>query len=265
MTQIISRVYDARGDAEAAAAELAQAKYDKRDIHLIGPDAAGADAGGDDSLLDRLKQAGITGSHADTYAERIRQGGTLLSVAAYFGKAAMVTAVLDKHGPAETGLAEQGYEKVPADPAAPLSSYLGWRVLLDDPAPLSKALRLPTLTRQRTRRRPDAALADNPAPFSRAIKQPVLTNRPAILSARFGWRVLWDNAAPLSRRIGMPVLSREQKLPGARLGLPLLSRNAAPFSRLLGLKVLSNDPAPLSRLFKWRVLSDDPKGTPDPR
>ena len=265
MTQIISRSYERREDAEAAAEELRKAGYDGRDVNLVGPGPDGAGGAAGEDLLARIKQGGVVGGHADTYAERIGRGETLVSVVAHFGYALQATTILEKHGPAHTGLPEQDYERMPPDPAAPLSSKMGWRVLLDDPAPLSRALRLPLLTRRQGPRRADVTLVDDPAPFSRAIKQPVLTERPTILSSRFGWRVLLGDPAPLSRRTGMPVLSKEQSPPPARMGLPLLSDNPAPLSSLLGLRVLSQEPAPLSRLFKWRVLEDEPKAGPDRR
>ena len=253
MTQIISRTYEARQNADAAAADLRKAGFDGRDINLVasstGANVAGPAEAPADDITARIKKGGVVGALVDAYAERIGHGETLVSVVAYFGYAALATEILERHGPAETGLPEQGYEKTPPDPAAPLSSALGWRVLLHDPAPLSSALKLPLLFTRRPRRRSNAELVDDPAPFSRAIKQPVLTDRPTILSSRFGWRVLWGGPAPLSARLGVPVLSKEQELPRARFGLPLLSDHPAPLSSLLGLKLLLEDPAPLSQVI----------------
>ena len=257
MTQTISRIYRAREDADAAAAELKKAGFDRRDINVV----ASAEAP-DEEILMRIREGGVTATHAEVYAERIRQGETLVSILAAFGYALLATEILEKHGPVDTGLPEQGYEKAPPDPAAPLSSAAGWRVLSNDPAPLSSALGLPLLLKRQRRQRPDSELIDNPAPLSKAINMPVLKDRPAILSSRFGWRVLLGDPAPLSRRLGMPVLSKEQKLPPVRGGVPLLSDNPAPLSSRVGWRVLLNDPAPLSRLLGWRVLSDDPKKEP---
>ncbi len=254
MTQTISRIYQAREDADAAAAELKKAGYDGRDINVV----ASAEAP-DEDILARIQAGGVTATHAKVYAERIKQGETLVSVLAAFGYALMATEILEKHGPADTGLPEQDYEKTPADPAAPLSSACGWRVLSHDPAPLSSALGLPLLLKSQRRRKPDSELIDNPAPLSKAINMPLLTDRPAVLSSRLGWRVLLGDPAPLSRRLGLRVLSKEQQPPPARAGVRLLSDNPAPLSSRVGWKLLLNDPAPLSRLLGWRVLSDDPK------
>jgi hypothetical protein len=254
MTQTICRSYQVRENAEAAAAELRKAGFDGRDVNVVAPDGAP-----DEEIIARIREGGVAATQADAYAERIKHGETLVSILAAFGYAVLATDILEKHGPADTGIPEQGYEKTPSDPAAPLSSALGWKVLSDDPAPLSSALRLPTLFTRRQRRKPDSELVDDPAPLSKAVNMPVLSDRPAILSSRLGWRVLWDDPAPLSKRLGLAVLSKEQKLPPARAGVRLLSDNPAPLSSRVGWKLLLNDPAPLSRLLGWRVLSDDPK------
>lgn len=254
MTETISRIYQVRENADAAAAELKKAGFADRAINVV----ASAEAP-DEQVLAQIRQGGVVAAHADVYAERIKRGETLVSVQAQFGCGGWATEILEKHSPADTGLAEQGYEKAPPDPAAPLSSAYGWRVLINNPAPLSSSLGLPVLFTRRPPRKPNSELVDNSAPFSKLIGQPVLIDRPAILSSRLGWRVLWDNLAPLSARLRLPVLSKEQKVPPVRAGLRLLSDNLAPLSSRLGWKLLLNDPAPLSRLFRLRVLANDPK------
>lgn len=258
MTQTISRTYQGRENADAAAAELQKAGFDGRDINVVAPVEAP-----DEQVLAQIQGGGVSATQAEAYADRIKRGETLVSIKAAFGYAALATGILEKHGPADTGIPEQGYEKAPTDPAAPLSSACGWRVLSSDPAPLSSALRLPLLLNREPRRGPNTELVDNPAPLSKVVNAPVLTDEPAILSSRFGWRVLLGDPAPLSKRVGMPVLSQEQNLPPASFGLPLLSDDAAPLSSRFGWRLLLNDPAPLSRLFGLRVLSHDPKMTFD--
>ena len=250
MTQTVSCIYRAREDADAAAAELRKVGFPDDEIHVV----AMAEAS-DDEIRAATQQAGLRATHAEFYADAVKRGETLVSVPAQFGCAALVSKILHKHNPTETGLPEQGYEQRSWDPAAPLSSKWGWTVLFDNPAPLSAWLGIRVLSTDQPVRKRNADLIDNPAPFSKAIKAPLLTERPAILSSRFGWRVLLTDPAPLSSRLGWPVLSKK---PG-RFGPRLLSDKPAPFSALLGLKLLSSDPAPLSRLFKWRVLSSDPE------
>jgi hypothetical protein len=59
-----------------------------------------------------------------------------------------------------------------------LSAKLGWKLLSHEPAPLSKALGLPTLSR-------DAA------PFSRLLHLPTLSNNPAPFSSLLHWPTLY--------------------------------------------------------------------------
>ena len=251
MTQTISRFYRDRENADAAAAELRQAGFTDSMINVVAPTEAP-----DEQILASIRRGGVVATHAEVFAEGIKRGETLVSVEPLFGWALTATAILEKHGPTDTGLAEQSHEEAPPDPAAPLSSAFGWKVLIHNPAPLSSLLKWPVLSTRRSPRKPDSKLVDNPAPFSRMIHSAVLTERPTILSSRAGWRVLWDNPAPLSARLKWPILSKSQKPPPVRFGLRLLLDQPAPLSARLGLKLLSNDPAPLSRLLGWRLLSD---------
>ena len=252
MTQTISRLYPARENADAATADLRRAGFGDDIIHVVAPTEPP-----DEQVVASFRRGGVVDSEAEAYGDAIKRGETLVSVQAPFGSAVKALLILQKHGPTDTGVAEPGHAEAPADPATPLSSAFGWRVLSHNPAPLSSLLNLPLLSRRGSPRKPDAELKDDPAPFSKSIGTPVLTEQPTILSSRVRWRVLWDNPAPLSTRLKLPILSKEQKSPRSRFGLPLLSGDPAPLSKLLGLKVLSNDPAPLSRMLGWRVMSDE--------
>ena len=254
MTETISRFYRERENADAAAAELRQSGLTDSMITVVGPTEAS-----DEDVLASIRRGGVVAAHAEAFAAGIRRGETLVSVRPLFGWALNATAILRKHGPTDTGMAEQSPEEAPPDPATPLSSALGWTVLIRNPAPLSSWLKWPLLSTRRSPRKPDSQLVDNPAPFSKAIHGPVLTERPTILSSRVGWRVLWDNPAPLSTRLRWPILSKQPNPPAVRFGLRLLSDQPAPLSARLGLKLLSKDPAPLSRLLGWRVSSDTPR------
>ena len=258
MTQTISRLYTDPANAEAAIADLKQAGFDHDLIHHVTP---GHDP---DETRAAILRAGNFGLHARHFAERLGQGDTLVSFQAPFGRAALATRILERHGPAKNDLGEQGYDHPPRDPAAPLSSALGWNVLLHDPAPLSALLGLKVLSNDKPIPKRTTKLIDDPAPLSHAINAPLLTERPAILSDRAGWPVLSENPAPLSNKLGWQTLTREQTPPARRFGLSLISNDPAPFSRLLGLKLLSNDPAPLSHLLGWRIKSTDPKQTHTP-
>ena len=284
MTQTLSRSYASPENAAEAASQLKRAGF--TEIHVVSPPqhphphphtdtdtdtstntSTGTDAGthtepaapADDQLHAAVAQGGLRQPHAAAYADRVRQGETLVTVQAPFRYAGLATSILDRYSPSDTGLGDQGYEKAPPDPAAPFSRAIGWPVLSHNPTPLSSWLGWPTLTTSAPLPKPRHDLIDDPAPFSKKIGMPVLAGDPAILSKKFGWRTLWHDPTPFSKLIGWSPLAKQQTPPPKRLGLPLLSGDPAPLSSRFGWKLLSNDPAPFSRLFGWRVLSDDPK------
>ena len=253
MTQTISRIYDNAEKAEAAVKELKRVGFADHAVSVVAPMHSA------EAALPAITGSGVIASHATVYADALARGETLVSVRAPFGFAATATTILEKHRPTETGLGEQGYEQPPPDPAAPLSSALGWSVLSDNPTPLSSALGLSTLSKNQRKQVRDDELIDNPAPLSRAFGLKLLSDRAAPLSSKFGWKLLSDNPAPLSSKLGMSPLSKDQNAPDSRFGMKLLSDNPAPLSSALGWKLLSDNPAPLSSWFNWRVLSRDQK------
>lgn len=254
MTQTVSRIYQARENANAATAALEQAGFDPGAIHVVEPNVVGSAAASDEQIATRVRQSGVAASHADLFADAIKAGGTLVSIQAQFGTAATATRILEQHGPTSTGLPEQGHHDAAPEPAAPFSSACGMTVLVHNPTPLSSLLGLAVLSTSAPRRRSDDELVDNPAPFSKIVAAPVLTDRPAMLSSSTGMPVLLDKSAPLSALLHVPILTKSSATTGQ-----VLPDKPSPFSSALGLKLLSNDPAPLSRLLGWRVLSDDPQ------
>jgi hypothetical protein len=63
-----------------------------------------------------------------------------------------------------------------ADVAAPLSARAGWRMLINDPAPLSSWLKIRTLLNEHTDGSAVNGLGDNPAPLSSTLKAPTLVD-----------------------------------------------------------------------------------------
>ncbi|HKM61826.1 MAG TPA: hypothetical protein VJY39_04985 [Acidisphaera sp.] len=235
----VIRLFDSREKATAAVEELKRslsAKY-IRVVPADGELPPATTAAAEGSLI----KAEVPSTSAKTYADALRKGGTVVAVSPPFGFGATATKVLNKHGGVDLGAPAERYSAAPAGSAAPLSSALGWPVLLDDPTPLSNKFGWSVLSHKQT---PDITLSDEPAP----------------LSNRFGWKVLsdkqtpsielMDEPAPLSKRFGWPVLSDKQT-PSIEL-----MDNPAPLSSALGWKLLSNNPAPLSSMFGWKVLLD---------
>jgi len=254
MTQTISRLYTSHSNAIAAVEELKSSGFAEDAINMVAP----VEGTPDDAVAASILKGGVPSAYVPAYAAGVGRGETLVSVQAPFGYAITATGILENHSPIVTDLPDYGYEAPKRDPAAPLSSAWGWKVLSDNPTPLSSFLRWPTLSTKKSPPKPDSELVDDPAPFSKKIGMEVLSDKPTILSTHFGWRVLGRNPAPLSTRLGWPVLSRSQKAPATSMGLPLLSDNPAPLSSRFGWRLLSDNPAPLSTRFGWRVLSSDP-------
>lgn len=254
MPVIVSRFYQTHETAEAAAAELMQAGFDRGCINVVAP--AGLP---DAQVLAAIRNGGVEAGHARVYATAVQGGETLVSVRPPFGCAAAVTDILHKHAPTSTGMAEQAFKKPVPVIGAPLSAKAGMPLLLDDPAPLSALLSLPVvLPSPPSPRVPSRSHADNPAPFSELLPGPVLTDRPAILSSLAGMPLLSDAPAPLSASLKLPTLTKSKPLTN-RSGGRHRPDNPAPFSRLLGLKLLARDASPFSKVLGVRVLSDKPR------
>lgn len=251
---VITRLFDSREQAMAAVAELKQNGFSDDPIDVIGP-AEGQGEGesvgaSDDALLASITRTGVPQARAEAYAEGVRRGGTVVAVRAPFGFASTATEILDRFNPTARDWPEQdpSGDRPKHDPAAPLSSAAGWRVLLSDPTPLSSWLGWRVLSERQT---PAIKLSDEPAP----------------LSKRLGWRVLSENATPLSSRAGMKVLSDRQTpaitlsdIPAplsSKLGWRSLLNDPAPLSSWLGWRLLLNNPTPLSSWLGWRMLSRD--------
>ena len=255
MSSIITRLYDTREKADAAATDLKRTGFLDESVSVIAPaadTAAASETGANDQVLTALRQAGLSEAGAPAFAERVRQGGTAVVVHALVGRAVPAIAILDAHGPMKLDVS--GYEyaalyRPEMASATPLSTAMDWRVLYDDPTPLSSWLKWPVLSR---RQNPSVKLLHEPAPLSRRTGWKLLIGDPTLLSSRFHWQVLWNNPTPLSSRTGWRVLAAKQN-PSVKL-----LRESAPLSRALGMKVLSENPAPLSSWFGWRTLLREP-------
>jgi hypothetical protein len=227
MPVTVSRIYDTSEKAETAANELKKYSFSAENINVVTPNDNNPEAA--------LTRGGISHERAKVYAEAVSRGESVVTVLPTFGKAAKAAEILDSFGPVETHISdvpdsvERGRTAGPratgsSDPATPLSSATGWKVLSHDPTPLSSK-----------------------------FGWKVLLKNPAPLSSWLGWRVLSDN------QVGRASLSSDPAPLSSMFGWKLLSGNSAPLSAAAGWRILSDDPAPLSRKFGWRLLSDNHK------
>lgn len=228
MNTPIVRLYNDEAKAREAHRLLREERFAQEDITLLLPaQAASADAAGSlESLVSAILGGGGSRAQAKAYADAVRGGQVLLVVRAPWGMSGDAIRVMDDCGPV-------------ADPAPrEREPYVTW----DDAAPLSSALRLPTLWRNR------------PMPVSNIFGlEDLPKSRPwfgGLVSHRFalfGQPRLSRNPAPLSSLFGLPTLTRG--------GKPMFGGLASHDFYLFGKPRLGRNPAPLSSLLGWRTLS----------
>lgn len=199
MSQTINRMFDNHERAAQAAHELRFNRFDRfTAVHVVtrhGEPDAGASI---DGIAAEIMKGHVLRAHAMVFAERVRRGGTLVTVHAPFGTAAAAMNILDRHGPVDSGVPELKDDLVAWDEAAPCSSALHMRVLLDDSATFSKFWNVP----------------------------PLLKNAATTFSA-LGIAETVASKGPYSGTFGMPLISKKATILSSMLGLPVLSKPRA--------------------------------------
>jgi hypothetical protein len=190
MSQTITRLYGSHQHAVDAVNELRKYGFGDEDIHVVGGN--GATTMSLAEVAAAIMKGYVLKSEAMVYAEGVRRGGTLVTVHAPIGTAGRVIRILDSFAPTESGVAEPPGDFVTWDEAAPLSSALHFRTLLDDSATFSRFWNVPVLTKGR-------------ASLSAALGMPELKEAGPMQSS-FGLPLLSDNPAPLSSLLHLPLL-----------------------------------------------------------
>jgi hypothetical protein len=216
MTTIINRLYAAKEQVAGALDALERVGLGPNDVSVVS--ATGGQGAKTADLAELIEKGGTPPSDVAAYAEKLRHGGSLVTVRAPWGYAVTVMNILERFEPVDTGIHRSEYHFSP-----------GWH----EAAPLSALLGLPVLSRSKS----STALMNNPAPLSSLFGLPTLSN------SKSSTRLL-NNPTPLSSLLGLPVLSHAKPVSS-------LSKSDKPFSSLI------NDPAPLSRLLNLPVLIDD--------
>ena len=226
---IYVRIYSNEESAKAAAARLERAGL--RDNKVFLPSQS---TGKESEVVESAVKAGeLPKAQTNICIQSLKEGHALVSTEAPFGAGQKALNAMEGAGTIKSDV---------------LSRYSR-----DDPAPLSEALGIPTLS---TYEPSTGLLSSNWS-----------------LSSKFGLRLLSNKATPLSSLFGLPVLTKSKRDWRRSFGLPLLSNNPAPFSSLFGmptlskepkdwkssfgLPLLSNNPAPLSRLFGLKTIIKD--------
>lgn len=234
MAHKISRLYATRSDADAAVADLEKHGFGQGEIFFVGPPSItiGASAAENQAIVgeiaDKIARGYIPKRHAAEYAEKVAQGGALVTVYAPFGSGFKATVLLDRHHPVESGVPAPVYPHATYDEAAPLSSALRLPVLSSQPTPFGAVSGLPSVLSANG----DKTFTPGPAPLSRLLELPVMTAEGRPTSSVIGLPAVTATGAPTS--LGLPLLT--SKGAPTSLGLPLLLAKGSPTS--LGLPLL---------------------------
>ena len=193
MTQTITRMFPSHVQAMSAVAELKKSRFADEDIHVVAPPAEDAPGISTQAIAEQIMKGYVLKSHAQIYAEGVRNGASLVTVHAPFGTAAMAIDALHNHGPIHSGVAipEPVYRFW--DEAAPISSIFQWPIFLADPTPCATLWNVPTLM-------------SGQCSLSGALGLPLLSRSSGTRQSSFGLPLLSHKATPLSSMFGLPVL-----------------------------------------------------------
>ncbi len=243
MTIPVVRVYEKAKQAQDAVAELKQGGFADDLVLLLTPGLEGVDDS-TETISKAITIGSSLGDDAELCAESLRQGRSVVVALAPFGRGLPTAKILDSHKPIPTEV-ERAKRPTARDGAAewergaPLSSAFGLPILSrNDPAPLSDALWIKTLSKGRS------------FESMRPLTRPDWT-----FSSSFGMKLLSHDPAPLSKLLGIKTLSSKKQSWTRSFGIPMLSSNAAPLSSLLGIPLLSTKAAPFSSMLGLRLLS----------
>jgi hypothetical protein len=178
MTTIITRLYASSDKAAAAVSALKAKNFRNADVDCV----AGDDAGG------ALRAAGVYEAAAQTYAEKLKEGGAVVVVRAPYGNTILARRILDAAGPE-------------ASPVKHDEVFIG---SVDKPS-CSDSRYLPELL-------PEGTLVMSDMLFPRAVIKGdwTLTGSFGLLSNREPKVSLSDNATPFSSALGLPLLSKRE-------------------------------------------------------
>ncbi len=222
MTEPITRMYENETRARDVAAELRRQGFSSERINLVGPSAVtaplsnGAEQGRDE-VRAAIEKGGVPKGSVNAYADGVRNGHAVISVAPPFGAGRRATAILESFDPIKSVVSEPAREiadvaeavrpandppvtsdeamtnfsgdegPVIEDVAAPFSDWLKLPLLIDSATPFSSWMKL-------------SILSGDATPLSSWLKLPVLMTSAAPMSQRLGWPVLWKHPVSASDR-----------------------------------------------------------------
>lgn len=209
MSEKITRMYGTRTQAMRAYTELKELGYE--DVAIVPhspPPEGGLTADSREAIVSELTGTFILKDHAKIYAERIIQGGTVVTVDALFSTALAARELMDSCEPIDSGVPEPDY------------SGQVW----DEKLPMSSMLRMPTLSNSKL-------------PFEDMWGVPSVVTGRKFLSEALGFALTSKSATPLSSAIGLPTISGAKTPFSSAFGLPLLSKPGPKTTSRLNLTV----------------------------
>ena len=248
MSTLLTRMYEAYGDALDAVHELKKNRFTDANVHLISL-APNAPHEGPD-LHTRIMAAGVPAADASALASLIEQGQTLIVVKAVMGVALKANSILDAYHPiAQSKVAKEYYQSL-LDRAAPLSSAFGLPTLYRDPTPFATFWNMPSIAGSAT---------------------PSLWHQPSRETTFFGFPKLLRTKQTFSSWYNLPMLTKSQRPFSEFFRMPELTSISAPFSaffrvpslinekgwdaQVQGVPKLTDSSASLSRFFGWPILT----------
>ena len=205
----ISSLFNTQATALDAAAELKKVGFRDGSVSVVSPQSA-------DMTATSLRAQGISASRAESTAEAIRDGRSLVIVETPLGTVKLATTVLNRHQPNNSGLSEVHYEGYVADETTWFSFNFRFPLLLSNPFPFSTLLGLPLLLKdnpEKTKSFGLSLLSKREFPFSSMLGLKLLSDNQSIFSGLFGFPQLSKNEFPLSSMLGLPLLTRSSPRP----------------------------------------------------
>lgn len=247
MTAVV-RLYAEEGQARAAAQKLVDEGLSESTIQILAPpneEAADVKAVGAQALKAGYTIASsLPADRAAAAADALQAGQTIVICDAPFGYAVGAETILDEFDPVDSEAVSAPKEpRVVWDEGAPLSSALRLKVLIKDkPDLLSDFIGINTLSSGRTwLSRAFGEHAPNFS-FSRMLGMKELSSNPTPFSSMTGMKPLSSNPTPFSSMTGMKPLSKPKANWTSSFGMPLLSKKkSGEWTHSFGIPLLKKD------------------------
>ncbi|MFK7830287.1 MAG: hypothetical protein AB8B57_10950 [Congregibacter sp.] len=221
---LLARLYSTDAQARAAAAAILEAGYGSDHVAMLGstpPQAASTDESAPEgaevaavtpahSADDIARMREMLGYRADFYLSRLRDGRGLVVAAPPWFASREAELILDAHEPLEISHEPPPAPFVPtSQQAAPLSDFLGLKVLSDGPVLASYNTKQDAF--KLSNKLGIRLLSKSDTPLSSMFGLSTRSSRGESSSSSFGMSVQTRKATPLSSMFGLPVLTKRQR------------------------------------------------------